>query len=422
MNYDLIIYGGGVSGVSAAYTAAKTGIKTLLIEKTDTLGGSASQGLVMPVMKVNSENINTNFVSDLKLYADKYNARHTFIDGNELWLNTELLKIVFDDMLSNTFCTVLFSSEPLSITAEDDIFNNVINHKTSSLNIKSKYIIDASADGIAFKLLGCGFQKKSDKKQMPSMRFIISGINMPVFADWLENLDPDRNITPIERASSQIYLSSAYTWDKNKNWALAPIFEQALQDNALKYEDTAYFQFFSIPNMPDSLNFNAPRILLKDNEDLSSPFVYSRCLIEGRARIFRLYKFCRKYLKGFENSYISNISSMLGVRESARVKGAYTASVNDITAPKTLKNAAFASDYPIDIHARSSEDDKLKQPKKTYYIPIEALISEKYSNLYGIGRIISSDFEAHSALRVQMSCFSMGEAAAKDIAAKIFSK
>lgn len=420
MNYDLIIYGGGVSGASAAYTAAKAGIKTLLIEKTDTLGGSASQGLVMPVMKVNSENINTNFVSDLKIYADKYNARHTFIDGNELWLNPELLKIVFDDMLSSVSCTVLFSSEPVSINEEGGIFDNVINHKTSSLNVKSKYIIDASADGIAFKLLGCGFQKKSDKKQMPSMRFILSGINMPVFADWLENLDHDRSITPIERTSSQIYLSSAYTWDKNKNWALKPVFGQALKDKVLEYEDTAYFQFFSIPDMPDALNFNAPRILLKDNEDLSNPFVYSRCLIEGRARIFRLYKFCREYLPGFENSYISNISSMLGVRESARIKGRYTASINDIIEPKTFKNTAFASDYPIDIHSNRAENDKLKPAGKTYYIPAEALISEKYDNLYGIGRIISSDFEAHSALRVQMSCFSMGEAAAKDIAAKIF--
>ena len=63
---------------------------------------------------------------------------------------------------------------------------------------------------------------------------------------------------------------------------------------------------------------------------------------------------------------------MLGVRESARIKGRYTASIKDITAPEIFKNTAFASDYPIDIHACSAENDTLKQSGKTYYIPDKA--------------------------------------------------
>ena len=37
--YDVIIAGGGVSGIAAAYTAAKNGLKTLIIEKEAFLGG-----------------------------------------------------------------------------------------------------------------------------------------------------------------------------------------------------------------------------------------------------------------------------------------------------------------------------------------------------------------------------------------------
>ena len=96
MKYDLIVFGGGTAGVSAAYTASKLGMKTLLVEKTDVLGGSITQGLVIPVMKVNSCSINVDFYNDLLSFAKKYSGNHTFSDGNTGWFNHEILKIVFD--------------------------------------------------------------------------------------------------------------------------------------------------------------------------------------------------------------------------------------------------------------------------------------------------------------------------------------
>ena len=44
--YDVIVVGGGVAGVAAAVAAARGGAKTLLMEKTVTLGGLATQGLI----------------------------------------------------------------------------------------------------------------------------------------------------------------------------------------------------------------------------------------------------------------------------------------------------------------------------------------------------------------------------------------
>ena len=45
-NYDVIVVGGGVAGISAAVAAARTGAKTLLMEKTVILGGLATFGLI----------------------------------------------------------------------------------------------------------------------------------------------------------------------------------------------------------------------------------------------------------------------------------------------------------------------------------------------------------------------------------------
>lgn len=417
MKYDVVIFGGGTSGVAAAYIAAKKGLNTLLVEKTDVLGGSITQGLVVPVMKLNSEDINTEFFNDLKAFSDKYNTRHRYIDGNEGWFNPELLKIALDDMLDAVKCNVLFSTEPIDIkyNNQTEQFDCSLKHKILSIYIETKYLIDATANGEIFKLLNYNFQNKSDLFQTPTLRFILSNIDIKAFANWIETIDTNRNITTVERTKEQTFLSTACTWDKNINWALRPIFDKAVEENTLEYSDTAYFQIFSIPEMYNSLAFNCPRILLNDDEDLLDPFVYSRALKQGRARIYRLYKFCKKYLKGFKNAYISHIADMLGVRESYRVKGQYTFTKDDILNSQSFENIAFACDYPIDIHSNSNKKDKLQHIKSTYYVPIEALISADNDKLYGIGRIISADFEAQAALRTQMSCFSMGEAAAKDI-------
>lgn len=420
MKYDLVVVGGGTSGVSCAYIASKLGLRVLLIEKTDVLGGAITQGLVIPVMKLNSENINTHFYNDLIMNARKFNAQATYGDNNSGWFNPENLKITFDSMLKSVNCHILFSTEPISCSYDNKIssFELKLNHKILSIHIETDYIVDATSNGKIFQLLNYNFQKKNEKSQAASLRFVMSGIDTDAFSKWILELDKNRNVTTSYNIDGQTLLSTAYTWDDAKKWALEPIFKDAINNNDLEYSDTAYFQVFSVPNMLNSIAFNAPRIILNEEDDILDPFVYSRALIKGRESIFRISNFCKKYLKGFENSYISHISDTLGIRESYRIKGKYTYNKDDIINPKTFENIAFSCDYPIDIHSNSKED-KLEFVKHSYHVPIECLISENNEHLYGVGRIISADFEAQAALRTQMSCFSMGEAAAKDILKKI---
>ena len=72
------------------------------------------------------------------------------------------------------------------------------------------------------------------------------------------------------------------------------------------------------------------------------------------------------------------------------------------------------ANYSIDIHS-DKKNGSILQKTSNYMLPIESLISANYENLFAIGKILGADFEAHSALRVQKSCMSMGEAVAKHI-------
>ena len=49
--YELIVVGGGLTGVAAAVCASRKGVKTLLVEASGCLGGAISQNLVYPFMR-----------------------------------------------------------------------------------------------------------------------------------------------------------------------------------------------------------------------------------------------------------------------------------------------------------------------------------------------------------------------------------
>ena len=248
-----------------------------------------------------------------------------------------------------------------------------------------------------------------------SLRFHISGIDMERFSSWLLELDTNRDVTTSSVIDGQTHLSTAYTWDNNIDWALRPLFADAIKNGDLKPSDSAYFQLFSVPAMPGTVSLNCPRLYSEEPIDPLDAVKVSRLLIEGRQQIWRLYNFMKKYFVGFENSFISNIADMIGVRESRRAECKKIYTKNDLLSGITYDNPVLHADYPIDIHSYNKNAKCMEKLSVDYELPIECLISKDYDNLFVAGRIVSADFDAQAALRIQTSCFSMGEAVAKYI-------
>ena len=415
LKYDVVIVGGGAAGISCAYNSSKLGLKTLLIEKNIHLGGLITSGLVIPVMKLESKGINTDFYKELTEESQRQNASIVYSDGNHGWFNTELLKSVFDLMLKKQGCDVLFRVPDFKVKHNNNKFKIFISSNELSLHIDTNYLVDGTGNGEIFRKLKLEFLKDKTENQSLSLRFILSGVDRKKFAEWISNIDKNRNVTTTCNIGSETHFSTAYTWDSGKKWALEPYFQDAVSKGILKESDSAYFQVFSVPCTTDSVAFNCPKLLPSDDFDKNSPFYTSNLIIEGRNRINRLTNFCRTYLSGFENAYISNIADMLGIRESARILGKYVFTTDDIISGKIPENIALSSNYPIDIHSDKKNKGELTFTQHQWYLPIEALISKDYDNLFAVGRCLSAEFKAHAAVRTQLNCFSMGEAVAKHI-------
>jgi len=416
MIYDVVIVGGGAAGCSAAYNIGITGKKVLLIEKNNYLGGLMTGGLVTPFMKSADNQINTNFNKIFKSEMKKYNAVITYQDGNDGWFNPEIAKIVLDKLMNDANVKVLYDTTVMSAKVDNGCISDIdICSKMLSEHIKSRYYIDATGNCDFAKLINCKFLNKENEYQSVNLRFIMSNINIDKFADWLLKLDKDRNVTTVCHVNGETHLSTAYTWDTDKEWALEPIFKKAIEDGVLKKEDGNYFQVFTIPNMPGSIAFNCPRIYTQNVIDPINVHDYSNAIMTGRESILRISEFCTKYLEGFEHSYISSIADMLGIRVSRRLQGKYIFTIDDIKSGKTFANPVLISNYPVDIHSVKNNQSVLEKVNQEYQMPIESMISVDYQNLFVAGRCVSADFYAQAAIRIIPSCLSMGEGLAKYI-------
>lgn len=427
---DILVIGGGTAGCACAYIGAKYGLNVVLLEKSITLGGTMTSSLVIPVMKSVTSSINTEFYDDLIAEMKNLGGQFTY-QNNPGWFNPELLKIALDKMLSSVGVKIIFNSEVINtkinsnLVCHAEIYNellseyieekyadNIITQKANILSeyIEAKYFVDATGNGNFCKKINCEFLDSEENFQPSSLRFIMDGVDVSKFAKFLLDTDSNREVTTVEYTSEQTHLSTAYTWDSNKHWALAPFFDRAVTNNELKDEDRNYFQLFTIPAMPAAIAFNCPRLLKNLNK--TTYFEYSSAIIEARQAIYRLSNFCKKYLPGFENAYISNIADALGVRISNRVRGRYVYTKEDLVQGRKFKNPVLEANYPIDVHS-DKKNSSILENVRSYQLPIESLMSNDYDNVFMVGRNLSADFEAQAALRVQASCFSMGEGVAK---------
>jgi hypothetical protein len=132
----------------------------------------------------------------------------------------------------------------------------------------------------------------------------------------------------------------------------------------------------------------------------------------GRAQVLMYREVFRKYVPGFEDAFVLDTGSMIGIRESRRLRGEYVLGEGDIRSAARFDDAIACCAWPMEDHSAGRSTKWVWLENGSYYqIPYRCLVPVGVDNLLVAGRCASATHEAQASLRVTAQCFAMGEAA-----------
>ena len=406
---DVCVTGGGPSGMAAAVQSAEHGARTVLIERGIALGGLQTLGNVIPCMTSFAPDSDTPFVKTLK---ERLSAEGIEFDdrteGSEvsIWTNPEILSRIYDDMCEKSGVEVLYNAVFVDTVMEGKSISAVIVQTIAGLRaIKSRVFIDGTGDAVLARSAGvpceCGYEK-TGRNQPMSFRFEIGGIDMERLYDYITNeLKDPWCKSPLP------HFTMAEARHRAVKYVLEDFMAKGIETGELTEADAEYMQGFAIVGKPGTMSMNCPE--LPAEYSASDPVSYSRGVREGRRMIHRITQYFINHMPGFENAYIAKEASMLGARESWRIRGKVYLTEDDYHNESRFPDAVARTAWFIDAHGEKISE---KLPKGAYYeIPFRAMVADEAENLIVSGRCISASFILQASMRIQVTCMSIGEAA-----------
>lgn len=412
-NYDVVVAGGGVSGVTGAIAAARSGAKTLVIEKMGFLGGTLTACGVGPMMTFHAgeKQVIQGIMQEIvdEMVRNGYSPGH--IKDTTQYINyltpfsSEGLKIILDDMMQDAGCDVLLHTFIGNVTKTGDKIHSIkVCNKDGIHDIYGKVYIDSSGDGDIATWAGVPMTKgrKSDGAMQPmTMNMKYCNVNVEMLKEHIAkhaNRFP-RMVNNIDLMMKTSRLSFA---------GFADEFREANQRGELdiKREEVLCFE----TNTPGEFVVNTTRILDHDSTNAAS---LSHAERVGRKQCKQLDAFLRKYVPGFAHAIIEFTGPSVGIRGSRQLIGIYTLNEKDVMERKKFSSTIAHSAYPIDIHnpkGEGTDSSFISEPGTYYNIPYEVMVSQEISNLLVTGRCISATFEAQAAIRTTPTAGALGHA------------
>lgn len=408
--YDVAVIGGGTAGVMAAIAAAESGKSVLIAEREYALGGSATLGQVTPLMtlRVNGAH-NSSLSRRLQEKLAGQGAAWGEREGEiQTFISPVLLRPVLEEMCRQAGVDLLYGAAFVGVCREDRKLTGVLLQTVAGLQrVRTSFVVDATGDALVCYAAGCacdaGNPENGGANQDMSLRFTVGGIDLAALRAQIQALC---GWVPQDPSCLEI----ASVWQTGET-ELTPLFARALDEGVLCPDDVQYFQGFSAKSLGSGvMAFNCPEAVWQ--HDATDPWTVTEAVTQCRRGAMRLHAFCKTYLCGFENSAILSFSEIPGVRESRRIRGMYTLTLRDYNERRHFPDGVAQTAYPVDMHQHSGlTHPKPMNPGEYFEVPYRCLVTREYDNLLAAGRCVSADFPVQSAIRIQLVCRALGEAA-----------
>ena len=355
--YDVIVAGGGIAGISAALAASRQGKSVLLLEKMFILGGLATAGLVtiyLPLCDGNGRQISFGIAEELLRLSVKY-GHEPYMDGTieddkhrgiawltgnedekkkkrfEVQFNANVFAILCEQLLLENKVKILYGTSVCAVTVENKKITSVITeNKSGRIAYKGKSFVDASGDADLCYLSGAETKNFTQGN---------------VLASWYyEMLDGEYRLKMLGFAD--------------------------IPDKYKKAEDKSKKRYSGLEAQEIS------EMVVESHENLLNHFLKNGGINKDHA--------------------LTNIASIPQLRMTRRISGVYT-----------LNDEEMFKSFPDSIGMISD----WRKAGPVYEIPFSCLYGNDIKNLIACGRCISVTDDMWDISRVIPPCAVTGEAA-----------
>ncbi len=392
---DICVIGGSCTGVFAAVRAARLGAKVAIIEKQNSFGGVATQGLVNIWHSLMDSEYKYDVIGGLtREVIDRLAKRDAVMEkpgSNHVgfYINTEELKIELDELVSKhnvkAYLHTLFVEPHLKDGKLDAI---IIENKSGRGAVRAKVFIDATGDGdLAFRL-GLPTTLKEHLQPPTTCARILGTSGIPI-ADL------------IRKHREEFNLPEDWGWNAG------------------------------VVGMPDVV-LHAETHVFNVNCADADQLTYAE--IEGRRQVRAFMDIIRKYTD--TKPVLASIASYIGIRETRHVNCLYQLTEKDLLEGRKFEDAIAYGSYRVDVHhedrpgitfryldGRESIFEEGSGWKESrwrpesggitpfYQIPYRSIVPKESANVLVAGRMLDADTGAYGAVRVMVTCNQTGEAA-----------
>ncbi len=373
---DLIVTGGGLSGVCCAITAARQGSKVVLVQDRPVLGGNSSSEVRLWILGATSHMGNNNRWAREGGVVDEILVENTYRnpEGNPLIFDTILLdKVVSEPNITLLLNTAVYDVEKKDATTIQSVKAFCSQNQTEYV-LSAPLFCDASGDGVVGFLAGAAFRMGAESKEEFGEKFAPTDEYGELLGHTLYfySKDTGRPVT--------------YT---------APSF--ALQD----IEEIPRFKSFN------AKDFGCKLWWIEYGGRLDT--VHDTELIKWE--LWKVVYGVWNYIKNSgnfpeaANLTLEWVGTIPGKRESRRFEGDYMMIQQDIVEQRLHDDAVAFGGWSIDLHPADgvfSEKPGCNQwhSKGIFQIPYRSLYSKNISNLFLGGRLISASHVAFGSTRV----------------------
>jgi hypothetical protein len=417
--YDVVVVGGGTSGVAAAIASARAGANTILIERLGVLGGqmnvSGPPGFAYAYMfNPRCEQIIGGIMEEThnRLLKEGHALPHTTPDfrvGYSFSLvDPDYWGLLIFEMMSESGVNLMLHALAVDVLKKGHSITGVIVESPSGRQaVIGKVIIDCTGEGEISARSGAPYEQvPKDQLEPHTISFTVDGV------DW------DRVLQYVKENAAYEFNAMTHPY---LNWTQEQITERirqvkdiaeisnfmgyySIRDQALAAGEWHPFSgvgFFIMPRDNGRFQAHFQHSSQVDNVDPTDVRDLTYCEVECRKQVGMALKFIKKYMPGFENAYLSRMCQELRIRESRRIMGDYVLCKPDVAEARKFKDVIGKSSFASGAkHVATSDTiayEGIVYPKDggSYDIPYRCLVPRIIENLLVAGKAISTDRDSY---------------------------